>query len=252
MDEASALGIDPASLLRGLMEVLHSVTRAKAGATADALLSAEQREFTDRLSSRLSWGQIHRLWQMLLKGLTDVSIAPDPGEAAVMAVLRLIHSAELPDPSQLVERLSGSESAAPAAAPSRSARAAQPGPSGCTPADFASLIQALEEGGKHQLALQLHDQIGLVRYAPPELLVKPLKPLGAEWPRELAAALKALTGINWTVTISDDQSEPSLLEQEKMSEQKARAEVLDDPSVRAVLDAFPDAELESYSLNKGA
>ena len=43
---------------------------------------------------------MHRLWQMLLKGLQDVEVAPDPHEAAEMALLRLIHAAELPDPAR--------------------------------------------------------------------------------------------------------------------------------------------------------
>ena len=44
LDEAHDLGIDPTQLLRGLMETLHSATRAKASASADSLLSAEERE----------------------------------------------------------------------------------------------------------------------------------------------------------------------------------------------------------------
>jgi DNA polymerase-3 subunit gamma/tau len=109
------------------------------------------------------------------------------------------------------------------------------------------LIQLLESHGKHQLAVQLHDQVGLVRYAPPELALKPTRPLGGDWPRELAAALKSATGANWQVSLSDDAGEPSLLDQEKMAEERVRADVLADPNVRAVMDAFPDAELESYS-----
>jgi DNA polymerase III subunit gamma/tau len=50
MDEAHDTGIDPASLLRGMMEALHSATRAKAGAQTEALLSSEQKEFADRLA----------------------------------------------------------------------------------------------------------------------------------------------------------------------------------------------------------
>src|SRR5690349_2807822 len=41
LDEAHALGVDPASILRGLMEELHGATRTKAGA-GEALLAAEQ------------------------------------------------------------------------------------------------------------------------------------------------------------------------------------------------------------------
>ncbi len=247
LDEAHDLGIDPTQLLRGLMEALHSVTRAKAGASADALQSAEERESAQQFAHQLSWGTIHRLWQMLLKGLQDVEIAPEPREAAEMALLRLIHAADMPDPASLVRQLTG-EGAAGTAAP---AAAAKTSGSPKIPGDFQSLIKSLEQAGRHQLAVQLHDQVGLVRYAPPDLVVRPLRPLGADWSRDLAVALKTATGATWQVSLSDEPGEPSLLDQEKMAEERVRADVLADPSVRAVMDAFPDAELESFS-NKGA
>ena len=114
------------------------------------------------------------------------------------------------------------------------------------PADFPALVKLVDESGKRILAQQLHDQVGIVRFAPPELALKPQKPLGAEWPRELAAVLKGATGATWTVSISDQPSDPSLLQQEKMAEEKARADVLSDPAVQAVIAAFPDAQLESF------
>src|SRR3954449_6734335 len=126
LDEAHELGIDPTQLLRGLMESLHAATRAKAGANAGALQSVEERDSATEMASALSWGTIHRLWQMLLKGLQDVEIAPDPREAAEMALLRLIHAADMPDPASLVARLSGEgsvtvSSTAPAGRPSGAA-----------------------------------------------------------------------------------------------------------------------------------
>jgi DNA polymerase-3 subunit gamma/tau len=164
-------------------------------------------------------------------------------------VLRLIHAADLPDPAALVERLSGSTATTSAASASKGEGAAA-STSAQLPPDFRSLIKLVDES-KALLAHQLHDQVGLVRYAPPELAVKPLKPLGADWPRELATVLKTLTGTSWNIVISDETAEPSLLEQEKMAEEQVRSEVLQDPAVRAVLDAFPEAELECYSM-KGA
>ena len=244
LDEAHELGIDPMQLLRGLMEALHSATRAKAGATADALQSAEERESAEQMAAALSWGTIHRLWQMLLKGLQDVEIAPDPREAAEMALLRLIHAADLPDPAALLAKISG-EGAVPATASAPVGKT--DGSTAALPADFPALIQLLESKGRHQLAVQLHDQVGLVRYAAPELALKPMRPLGGDWPRELAAQLKALTGTSWQVSLSDEPGEPSLLDQEKMAEERVRSDVLADPNVRAVIEAFPDAELESFS-----
>jgi DNA polymerase-3 subunit gamma/tau len=244
LDEFYALGTDASSLLRGLMEELHAATRVKAGAGTSALQSAEQRQSAEELAGKLSWADIHRLWQMLLKGLGDVQIAPDPQEAATMALLRLIHAADLPDPATVLTRLSGEAEGATASVPRPKATAAQA--TSTLPTDFKGMVKLLEDNGKHQLAQQLHDQVGLIRFAPLELALKPLKPLGADWTRELDTALKGITGTRWQISISDETAGPSLLEQEKMAEERVRAEVLAEPNVRAVLEAFPDASLESF------
>ncbi len=244
LDEAHALGIDPTSLIRGLMESLHGVTRAKAGAVSDALQSEEEREAAAGWAEKLNWAGIHRLWQMLLKGLNDVAEAPDPQEAAVMALLRLIHAADLPDPAALVARLSGSDSPASAQGKAPGAAPARPGPS--APTSYRELVDLLHRQNKHILANELHDQVGLVSYAPRELVLKPLRPLGAEWTRDLAAALKEVTGSRWTVSFTDQGGDPSLQQQEQIAEETVRAAVLEEPNVRAVMETFPDATLESY------
>jgi DNA polymerase-3 subunit gamma/tau len=162
-----------------------------------------------------------------------------------MALLRLIHAADLPDPATLLQKLSGEGTvASPGPAPAAKGN----GTTAQIPSDFRALIARLERSGRHQLAVQLHDQVGLVRYAPPELVLKPARPLGGDWPRDLALALKSATGASWKVSLSDEAGEPSLLDQEKMAEERVRADVLADPNVRAVMDAFPGAELESYSV----
>ena len=138
-----------------------------------------------------------------------------------------------------------------ASAPAASSSKAS-GPVAQLPPDLPGLIGLLEKQGKHQLAVQLHDQVGLVRYEPPVLMLKPSRPLGGDWPRELAAALKDATGKAWQVSLSDEPGEPSLLDQEKMAEERVRSEVLADPAVRAAFDAFPDAALESFASTKGA
>ena len=243
LDEAHALGIEPGSLIRGLMESLHAVTRSKAGASADLLQSAEEREHSAELAAKLSWGNLHRLWQLLLKGLEDVRIAPDPHEAATMALLRLIHAADMPDPSTLAAMIAGGAVTAPASpAPTSTA---SPEPKSSLPTDFASLVETVERQGKQLLGVQLRDHVGLVSFAPGELVLKPLKPLGAEFARELAAAAKKTTGQRWEVRLTDEGGSPSLQQQEAMAEERMRAAVLEEPNVKALLEEFPDASLES-------
>ena len=242
LDEAHELGIDPSSLVRGLMESLHAVTRAKAGAKADLLQSAEEREAAADLAASLTWGNLHRLWQLLLKGLQDVTVAPDPHEAATMALLRLIHAAEMPDPSALAALMAGGGAVA---APASTRAPDSSGPREQMLTDFPSLVAAIEKEGKQLLAHQLSDHVGLVSFVPGELVLKPLRPLGPDFPRELAAAAKTVTGYAWQVRLTDEGGSPSLHEQEKIAEERMRSEVLDDPNVRALLNEFPDATLET-------
>jgi DNA polymerase III subunit gamma/tau len=253
LDEAHALGIDPTALVRGLMENVHAVTRAKAGGSGDVLASAEERDSASDLSARLGWATLHRLWQMLLKGLMDVQIAPDPQEAAAMALLRVIHAAELPDPAMLLTRLqSGEAVASVSSAPVRSS-VSEPvavAQMASQPADFPAMVRQLEGSGKALLAQQLHDQVGLVSFAPGELVLKLLRPLGTDFPRALADALRQVTGSAWQVRLADESGEPSLLQQEQMAEERARAAVLADPNVAAVIAAFPNASLESVSAKE--
>ena len=163
-----------------------------------------------------------------------------------MALLRLIHAADMPDPASLMARLGaarrGRGSGArrlPASELPRQRRAAD---------RFRGLVEARRRGGKHLLAQQLHDQVGLVRYAPPELVLKPTRPLGADWSRDLALALESADrDANGRSRCPMKPASRRLLDQEKIAEERVRAEVLADPNVRAVMDAFPDAELEIFS-----
>ena len=245
------LGVEPSALIRGLLEAVHGITRAKVGGGQDPAQSVEEREAYADWASRLSHASIHRLWQLLLKGLSEVHIAPSPLEAAEMALLRVIHAAELPDPGALAEKLASGEGVA--ARPSEAPRGENQGALLQAPSDFPALVERLAAGGKAHLAQQLHDFIGLIRYAPPELALKPLKTLAGDLARDLSAALKALTGAAWQVRLtdagSDEPAQPSLLEQEKAETERLRQEVLDSPLVQAAFEAFPDAELAGYTID---
>jgi DNA polymerase-3 subunit gamma/tau len=242
------LGVEPSALIRGLLESVHGITRAKVGGPADPAQSQEERDAFADWASRLGYASIHRLWQLLLKGLSEVNNAAMPLEAAEMALLRVIHASELPDPGTVMENLMSGE-AVPAASPSAPAAPSQ-GALMKAPESFAALVEMLASNGKPHLAQQLHDLVGLVAYRPPELAIRPIKPLAGDFGRDLASALKALTGQAWQVRASDEEAQPTLLEQEKGQAEALRQTVLESPVVKAAFEAFPDAELTSFNLNE--
>jgi DNA polymerase-3 subunit gamma/tau len=241
------LGVDPVGVLRGLLEAVHGVTMVKMGGAADPSQSAEERELLDGWAARLSFAQLHRLWQLLLKGHDETVRAAMPIEAAEMALLRLVHAAELPDPAELLKRIGNGEAVAPA--PPRAPAPPTPPaePAARYPESFPALVDLLGKGGKPLLAQQLHDFVGLQRYAPPELAVKPLKPIPGDFLRDLSTALRTLTGTVWTVGTDEGDAQPSLLELERSVEEAAKQAILDTTLVKAAFEAFPDAELIDYS-----
>ena len=243
--EQHDLGVDGAAIVRGLLEIVHATTLAKTGAPDDPARSAEERAMLASWSAGLSFNQLHRLWQLLLKGHDEVARATDPREALDMALLRVIHAASLPDPAELIrqiERGAGAEpvnAAPPAGVPSE--------PASALPQSFETLVGLVEAQGRHLLAQRLRDEIGLVRFAPPEIALRPRRPFD---PRELAQLLKQATGTTWTVTTEDGPAAPSLREQELASEAAAREALLAEPVVKALYDHFPAAELIGWRDNR--
>lgn len=250
------LGVESAAIFRGLLETCHGTSLAKVGALADPAQSAEERADYDQWAAGLSFQLLHRIWQLLLKGHDEIVRASDPREAADMAALRIIHASQLPDPGDLARKLESGAPIAigsaqtPAAAPSGGAKAMAAASAPSVPENFPALIEFLAQNGRAHLAQQMHDYAGLIRYAPGTLVVRPVKPLPSDFARDLAAALKSLTGMTWDVTTADGDAQPSLLQQEQTREDQARDRILATPLVKAAFDAFPDAELVDYEITE--
>jgi DNA polymerase III subunit gamma/tau len=238
--EQHDLGVEPNAILKGLLETCHATTIAKSGAPADPSQSEEERAAYAGWSTTLSFALLHRLWQMLLKGHDEVTRAVDPRLAADMALLRVIHASSLPDPAELMRKLEAGGSiggAASVAAPSA--------PSG--PTSFEEMVVAMETAGKHMLGDQLRREFGLVRFAPPELVIRPLKPQSdPQYHTKLGMAVREVLGAEWRVEIAEAVAAPSLADQEVARQQAEREAVLASPLVKAAIEAFPDAELISY------
>ena len=110
-DRAYERGADLGTLLQDLLDLLHTVTRLKSIPSlreSQDLPEAERTrgaEFADRLSVPV----LARAWQMLLKGVGEVEIAPDRRAAAEMVLIRLCHVSDMPTPGDLIRRLTAGE-----------------------------------------------------------------------------------------------------------------------------------------------
>ncbi|MDJ0277422.1 DNA polymerase III subunit gamma/tau [Sphingomonas sp. 2R-10] len=246
------LGVDPASVLRTLLETVHAVTIVKVGGDRGPGQSAEERAAFDAWSA-LSFPMLHRLWQLLLKGHEEVSRAALPIEACEMALLRIVHASSLPDPGTLAKQLAAGQvpamaaPAAPAPAPAAAEVAADPLPE--TAEQVAGL---LSKHGRHSLEAQFRNCARLIRLAPQLIELSGARPLPADFTRDLEVALKGITGSHWRVLIGEGTGDPTLREQETAKAESEREQVLKSPLVQAALAAFPDATLDHWQRSDGS
>ncbi|MBV8651223.1 MAG: hypothetical protein JO255_07125 [Alphaproteobacteria bacterium] len=116
-------GADPVMVLQDLLELSHFLTRLKLAPSAgegDPMMEGDRARGVP-LAQKLSMPVLARIWQMLLKGLGEVQIAPSPLQAAEMVLVRLAYVADLPPPGDIVKALSDGRDVS---APPRGASAA--------------------------------------------------------------------------------------------------------------------------------
>jgi DNA polymerase III subunit gamma/tau len=234
-----ALGIEPLALIRGAMELTHRTALAQLGQAAGDAVSAEEREAIEGWAQQLSAGQLHRLWQLLLKGYDEVRTAPDPLVAAQMALLRVMHAADMPDPGMLARRLE--EIAARPAPEASTSPDEKPAPATAPP--WEALVEAVERAGELRVGQIMRDWVRVIALGSDSLTYA----VGPGYPgdpsAELRDALFRTTGTRWRVERHDAGGAETLREREAAREAAAADALLSDPLVAAAFAAFPQAEL---------
>ncbi len=240
IDQQYALGVEPLALMRGTMDLIHRVTLAQVSDSEAHGASEEERVVLTLWAGRLNAAQLHRLWQLLLKGHDEVRQAPDPLIAAKMALLRVLHAADLPDPGSLAKRLE--ELAATAASTvSQSEHAPQSTPVAAL--EWPRLVDQVEQGGNMRSANIMRLQVRVIELADGLLRYSRDLQYRDDIAGTLRDALAKVTGKRWQVIEEQGDGVATLVEREEEDRRADRATMLDDPLVKATFAAFPDAEL---------
>ncbi|MFO1156779.1 MAG: DNA polymerase III subunit gamma/tau [Rhodospirillales bacterium] len=130
--EQYACGADPLTIVEDLLELTHWLTRLKLAPAAAAELADDERRRGAQMAELLPMAALTRTWQMLLKGLGEMRMAPSPLHAAEMLIIRIAYASGLPSPADALAALaagsSGGDGSRPPAAPRPGGHAASAGP----------------------------------------------------------------------------------------------------------------------------
>lgn len=120
-------GADPMVILRDLAEISHwiSVLKVSPEVADDPTIAPDERVRGLDMAARLPMRALTRMWQMLLKALEELSFTPNAMMGLEMAIIRLTHVADLPDPETLIKKLQANSGANARIAPSLGGAAPQ-------------------------------------------------------------------------------------------------------------------------------
>ena len=258
--EQYKIGVEPLSLMNGLLSLAHQVTLYKVGRANDPTLSEEAKAQLAQWSEELSYPVLHRLWQLLLKGYEEVQQAHLPREACDMALLRVLCAAEMPDPGTLAKMLSDAQSTASPATQKNVPESAQSSePVAAKTMEVANDIpqnasdsrlpktfdEAVELIGGVDAKLEgfLRSYMRWIEFSPPKIIFEKSASLRADDIETMTGLLQNITGVQWHIAEGVGEANPSITEQIQLDKEAKRQAILDTPLVKAAMEAFPDAEL---------
>ena len=282
-------GAGPSVILTDLADFTHLVTRLKfvPEAGEDPSLTETERESGATFASTLSTVILSRVWQMLLKGISETDTSNRPAAAAEMALIRIAHAANLPSPEDALKAFQeagpGPGGAAGQAGGGQSpgggatARAvgerrmpqtggSQPSmrlahsaePSVSTPAAepvesvaIGSLEDMVALAEKHRdiaMKVQIRTGVRLVRIEPGRLEINLAPDASPSLPGELIKKLGDWTGAKWTVALSREEGAPTLAESETAKREALVSDARQDPDVAAILARFPGARVTDVRI----
>ncbi len=257
-------------------------TKVVPGTAEDPGIPEEERTRGVELSGKLGMPALTRAWQVLLKGLGEVQHAPVPIQALEMVVIRLAYASDLPTPGDLLKRIQdagGVEAAARALsampsggggptaslgggapmavmsggraqgaarqleAPAPVAAPVARAPDLADPKSFVEVVKLFDEKREARLAADLRTVTHLVRFEPGLIELRPKDSAPSNLPGKVGQLLTEWTGRRWVVSVSSAPGEPTLREQELAAKDQVLAALMEHPTVKAVLTAFPGAKI---------
>jgi len=272
-------GADPMAVLRDLAELTHwvSVIKITPQAVEDPTVSPDERSRGKEMAKNLPMRAMTRMWQMLLKSLEEVALAPNAMMAAEMAVIRLTHVADLPSPEELVRKLQNTpppaapnpdggkpvstKAGAPAAGGGASANASARSPAGSGGGatalavslapeaalarfvSFDQVVALIRQNRDVKLLVEVENSLRLVRYSPGRIEFVATNKAPRDLATRLAQRLQLWTGVRWGVTLVNDGGGQTIAEIRDADRLTQEEVARSNPMVRAVFTAFPQSKI---------
>jgi DNA polymerase-3 subunit gamma/tau len=217
----------------------------------DSSLSENEKEFCKRIAPQVSIVNLSKIWQMLIKGLSELNIAPLQNDALEMILIRIAYSASLPSPAELLDGLKKNSDLGQITrfTPQTTGYADSVHSEDNktvlkTPED---LVQYLLDSKKVMMAYSLKNDVSFAEFGNGKMSLTVSEKISSEFLLNLQNILTEATGQKWNVEILRGALGETLADKEAAKDRENKKDIMDLPLVKAVLAEFKGAKIESLT-----
>lgn len=266
-------GATPMIVLQDLINITHDLAKVKiipALLNSTSLSEIEKKTFAI-LSTSCSLAVLSKIWQMLIKGISEINMAPSAVEALEMILLRVAYSASLPTPYEILNEvkknsdLAGTSSVySGQSALLQNSAAAVPvsvPPSGTEKKnDLTATVSAGETSGfntvedllrylegtkKALIEYSIKHDVCIREFSDGHIAMNIAPTIHQDFIMNLHKLLSEVTGRQWEIEIIKGDLGETIADKEKSAAEATKKNVSEYPLVKKILEEFKGAKIET-------
>ena len=255
----------PQVILKDLIDITHMLTKARIvpSSLKSALMGENERLLCEKLTQNTSVSVLSKIWQMMIKGLSELNGAPNQKDALEMILIRIAYSATLPTPAELLEEIKKKpliETPRPSIKEVQPVLTTQdlPHQNGSSlnvetstavnnnsiqnPSD---LVTYLEKNKKLLLIYTLKNDVSIEHFENENIKLTLSEQAPRDFVPNLGKILKEATGVSWNIDFSYGNLSKTIAQAEKEKKNEDEREISENPLIKAILNEFEGVKFET-------
>ncbi|MBR2300043.1 MAG: DNA polymerase III subunit gamma/tau [Alphaproteobacteria bacterium] len=251
-------GANPQIILKDLIEIVHMIAKSRIvpNTLKSALMGENERILSEKLSKEVPIAVLSKMWQMMIKGLSEINNAPLQSQALEMVLIRIAYSAQLPTPSEILEELKKKplghdepQTLKKVIMPENKPVALQTqisvAPNNGSIQTIQDLISYLEKSKKLLLLYALKNDVCVTHFQSGKMSLVLSEKVASDFVSNLKQSLKEATGGDWGIDVQYGQVSETIADREKSALENDKRQISEYPLVKAILAEFKGAKFDT-------
>jgi len=249
-------GATPIIILQDLINITHDMAKVKIVPSLlnSTSFSEVEKQTFEKLSASCSFAILSKIWQMLIKGISELNLAPSAVEALEMILLRVAYSASLPTPLEILNDIKKNSNSINITSPQIAAVSSEKKNNSVAEiknADYQTLnttedlLKYLEKTKKALIEYSIKNEICIREFSDGHIAMNISPNLHQDFIMNFHKLLTEATGKKWEIDIIKGDLGETIADKEKSIIEAKKKNVAEYPLVKKILEEFKGAKIET-------